>query len=152
MKEPTLQRFLRILGASPDPTLAVLRSHLLLDELLLDVLRASGQTPGTRKAAKETAAARERAATLLLSGDVPDHFLHFVSELRHLRNALAHEVEVPDLAQRLEALGALVPTTPSQPVHPADRHVYLLTLSVARVGGALNAWAQLAAPQTIAAT
>jgi len=129
------KRLIEVLGKSPDLVLAVLRSHLLLEEQLREVVMSSVREPKHLAALRLSSSQVQALANAILGGSTEQLPWSFLTGLNALRNKLAHQVEVPAFELKVAKLTALVPVAPSGKVHPPHETVYFFTLAVARVSG-----------------
>jgi hypothetical protein len=63
----------------------------------------------------------------------------FLDRLNRLRNSLAHSIDVPNLEVEVEYLTSLIAPTVDTLIEPSHRRVYLFTLALGYVAGALGA-------------
>ena len=92
-------RIKRLLPRSHDPTLVLLKGHLLVEEQLFAYIVAHCQDATKLEDARLTFAQKLRLAQAL-SGDLS--IAHSLEKLNALRNRMAHRVEVPDFDNRLD--------------------------------------------------
>ncbi len=134
------RRFLTTLGQTADPTLVVLRSHLLLEELLWTGVLAA-LPHGEHLARQRFGFGRLIPLFKALHGDGGQgrrDTWEFLARLNMLRNDLAHNVDVPKLEASIDALIALLSISVETRIEPSHRRAYLFTLAVAYVGGQLK--------------
>ena len=134
---PILLRFLTHLGQTTDPTLLVLRSHLLLEELVHAAIASALREPAHVEKAR-LSFAQSVALLKSLSGVHPaDRSWQFLSRINVLRNHLSHSLESPALERDIDALIKIVAPRTSAPIVAGEERAYHFTLAVAFVGGRL---------------
>ena len=92
-------RIKRLLPRSHDPTLVLLKGHLLVEEQLFACIAAHCRDATKLEDARLTFAQKLRLAQALCGGLSVAHSLE---KLNALRNRMAHRVEVPDFDSRLD--------------------------------------------------
>ncbi len=135
-----LERFLATLSQTIDPTLTVLRSHLLLEELLWKGIAAAVPYPGHLDSVRLNFARLIQLFKALHGdgGNDKQRTWNFLSRLNKLRNDLAHNIDVPQLEATMDELTAVMAVSVPTRIEPTHRRAYLFTLAVALVGGQLG--------------
>ncbi len=134
-----LDRFLSTLGGSTDLTLAVLRGHLLLEELLWRGILSAVPYPDQIEGARLNFG-RLSALFKALHGDggaSQQVTWAFLNRLNALRNSLAHRIDVPQLEREVDALVELSAASTDRRIVAGQERVYLFTLAVGYVAGRL---------------
>jgi hypothetical protein len=132
---PILLRFLSQLSQTSDPTLLVLRSHLLLEEIIHAAIASAMRDPAHLPRLQF---AQSVAILKALSGVHPaDRTWHFLSRLGALRNHLSHSLETSALERDIDALIKIVAPQTAASIAAGEERAYLFTLAVAFIGGRL---------------
>ena len=132
-----LEHFLTTLSQTIDPTLTVLRSHLLLEELLWRGIAAAVPYPEHLDSLRLNFARLISLFKALYGdgGNDKQRTWTFLSRLNTLRNNLAHNIDVPQLEATMDELTASMAVSVSTRREPTHRRAYLFTLAVGFVGG-----------------
>ena len=92
-------RIKRLLPRSHDPTLVLLKGHLLVEEQLFACIGAHCRDATKLEDARLTFAQKLRLAQALCG---LQSVAHSLEKLNALRNRMAHRLEIPDLDSRLD--------------------------------------------------
>lgn len=93
-------RISRLLPRGHDPTLVLLKGHLLIEEQLIAYIATYCRKPKLLEDVRLTFAQKLRLARSL-SGDLTDQFCP-LDKLNAIRNRMAHHAEISDLNSRLD--------------------------------------------------
>ena len=99
-KHPLWIRIRRLLPRAHDPTLVLLKGHLLIEEQLFAYIATHCRQPKSLEKARLTFAQKLRLAQSL-SGAFTE-LVHPLEKLNAIRNKMAHHVEISDLDTRLD--------------------------------------------------
>jgi hypothetical protein len=104
--EERFERFIRLLPTIDDPALVVLKGHLLIEELLNDIIENCCDLPQYVSEAKLSFIQKTKLARAFLGknikGENIDEPWRSLEELNSLRNHLAHHVEPKDLDKKID--------------------------------------------------
>ena len=142
---PHLLRVILHLSQTDDPTLLVLRGHLLLEELINAAIAASVRDSRHLTSARLSYAQSLALLKAIVGVHPADRSWAFLTRLGVLRNALSHRLEVPALERDMDALIAIVAPAPKGAIVKGQERTYRFTLAVAFVAGRLTS---LLAPAT----
>lgn len=105
--EERFDRFIRLLPTIDDPALVVLKGHLLIEELLNDIIENCCDLPQHVSEAKLSFIQKLKLARALvgknMKGENVDEPWRSLEELNSLRNKLAHHIEPRDLDKKIDA-------------------------------------------------
>jgi hypothetical protein len=106
--EERFERFIRLLPAIDDPALVVLKGHLLIEELLNDIIENCCGLQQYVGEAKLTFIQKTMLTRALvgknLKGVEPDEPWRSLEVSNSLRNQLAHHIEPKDLDKKIDML------------------------------------------------
>lgn len=104
VSETAIQRFRRLLPATTNLELIVLKGHLLIEAELESFLRAASQNPDQLNDAR-LSFHQKICLVRAFGGGTPDHSLwSFITKLNTLRNRLAHRLDLGDLGAQIDTL------------------------------------------------
>ena len=101
-------RFLKLLPHGKDSVLVVLKGHLLIEELLRRVVAERVKKPEALKAAAFECRHVIALAEALCAKEVEPWMWTTIVKLNELRNKIAHNLELPDLKDRITHIISLV--------------------------------------------
>jgi hypothetical protein len=95
-------RMKRLLPRSHDPSLILLKGHLLVEEQLFSYIEAHCRNASKLEDARLTFAQKLRVAQALSGGLTDSQMARSLETLNAIRNKMAHRAEVPDLENRID--------------------------------------------------
>jgi hypothetical protein len=95
------ERFVAHLPGTPDLALITLKGHLLIEEILDDIIALHCRQPAVLADANIKFFVKSRFAQALVGDSVPDDLWPMIEALNSLRNDLAHKLESPKLESRV---------------------------------------------------
>jgi hypothetical protein len=139
--EDAIARFNRLLPRSSDCRLVILIGHLLIEEALVRILQVCSENPQYLDDARLTFHQRLSIARAISPTGTLEDPWSFVSRLNKIRNSLAHNADVADLAARVDDLLRLsFEEDFTQPASERERARFLRT-ALASCGGHLAGYA-----------
>jgi len=104
-------RFMKHLPSGADHTLVVLKGHLLIEELLTELLKEKLNRNNPLRIKIDSNAMFAQKLNLcwaIVQGDIKFEIWTFLKELNSIRNKMAHSVEPQGISEKIEAFTKMV--------------------------------------------
>ena len=134
---PLWNRINRLLPRTQDPTLVLLKGHLLIEEQLFAIIAKHCRDASTLEEARLTFVQKLRVAQALSNSLSGQGFplIQSLKKLNSIRNRMAHHAEIPDLDSRIdEYLRSWDPSGFVTPTTQRERTRYLRNTLIIHIG------------------
>ncbi len=123
-------RVLRLMPESESVLALVITGHLLIEERLTALLTTLALDPKSLEKARLTFKQRVLLVRAFALQSTPTHIWQFIEGTNSLRNQLAHNVEPPEIAEKVSILVKLVPDAHTRLPDPLGNTKSRFTLAV----------------------